>query len=197
MLKPDNMARKQRRSHSAAFKAEVALEAIKEERSLVDISKHFGVHTNLVSLWKKTLVKRASEIFDKERLADDPGIEELHARIVRLAMEKDILVQRAREHSLTRRKGMLNREHQVPILRQCIMLGISRSSAYYVPVPVSDRDRELMRLMEEIHLEDATLGSRGISGQLRMRGHDVGRFHVRTLMKKMGITAIRKKSPPG
>jgi putative transposase len=88
---------------------------------------------------------------------------------------------------------MINREDPLPITKQCHILEISRSSVYYMPAPVSDRDRELMRLIDEIHLEEPYLGSRGMKSALRMRGQKVGRIHVRTLMRKMGIEALYKK----
>ncbi len=50
-----------------------------------------------------------------------------------------------------------------------------------------------MRLIDEIHLEEPYLGSRGMKSALRIRGQKVGRIHVRTLMRKMGIEAIYKK----
>ena len=77
--------------------------------------------------------------------------------------------------------------------KQCHILKLSRSSVYYMPVPVSDKDRELMRLIDEIHLEEPYLGSRGMRNALRMRGYTIGRIHVRTLMRKMGIEALYRK----
>jgi putative transposase len=88
---------------------------------------------------------------------------------------------------------MIDKEYQLPITKQCKVLELSRSSVYYVPTPLSDADRELMRLIDEIHLEEPWLGSRGMKSALRIRGHKVGRIHVRTLMRKMGIEAIYKK----
>lgn len=88
---------------------------------------------------------------------------------------------------------MIDREHTLPITKQCKVLTLSRSSVYYKPVPVSDANRELMRLIDEIHLELPHLGSRGMKNELRDKGHTVGRIHVRTLMRKMGIEAIYKK----
>ena len=88
---------------------------------------------------------------------------------------------------------MIDKEHKLPITKQCKILEVSRSSIYYKPAPVKDKDRELMRLIDEIHLEEPYLGSRGIKGALRIRGYIAGRFHVRTLMRKMGIEAIYKK----
>jgi putative transposase len=73
------------------------------------------------------------------------------------------------------------------------MLKLSRSSLYYVPAPVNNNDRKLMRIIDEIHLEEPYLGSRGMRNILRMRGYTIGRIHVRTLMRKMGIEALYKK----
>jgi putative transposase len=88
---------------------------------------------------------------------------------------------------------MINRDDPLPITKQCRILELSRSSVYYMPAPLPDKDRELMRLIDEIHLEEPYLGSRGMKNALRIRGHKVGRIHVRTLMRKMGIEAIYKK----
>ena len=81
----------------------------------------------------------------------------------------------------------------MPLTRQCRLLNLSRSSIYYSPVPVSNRDRDLMRLMDEIHLEYPFMGSRGIKNELWNKSYKVGRSHIRTLMRKMGIEAIYKK----
>jgi len=88
---------------------------------------------------------------------------------------------------------MISREHPLPLTRQCRLLNLSRSGIYYAPVSVSDRDRDLMRLMDEIHLEYPFMGSRGIKNELWSKGYKVGRCHIRTLMRKMGIEAIYKK----
>jgi len=88
---------------------------------------------------------------------------------------------------------MINWEHRLPITRQCRLLNLCRSGIYYAPVSVSDKQRDLMRLIDEIHLEFPFLGSRGIRNELLNKGYKVGRSHIRTLMRKMGIEAIYKK----
>lgn len=88
---------------------------------------------------------------------------------------------------------MINREHLLPITKQCRLLNLCRSGIYYASVPVSDRNRDLMRLIDKIHLEYPFLGSRGIRNELFNKGYKVGRNHIRTLMRKMGIEAIYKK----
>jgi len=88
---------------------------------------------------------------------------------------------------------MIDRDHPLPLTRQSEILKLSRSSLYYEAVPVSDRDLELMRLIDEIHLKYPYMGSRSIRDQLEDRGHEIGRQHVSTLMKKMGIAAMYRK----
>jgi putative transposase len=88
---------------------------------------------------------------------------------------------------------MIDREHTLSLTRQSRILELSRSSLYYEAVPASDRDLELMRLIDEIHLKYPFMGSRSIRDQLQDMGHQVGRQHVSTLMNKMGISAMYQK----
>jgi len=88
---------------------------------------------------------------------------------------------------------MINRKDPLPIVKQCKILQISRSSAYYKSAPVSDEQTKLMRAIDEIHLEEPYLGSRKIASILKMRGLAAGRSRVRTLMRKMGVEALYKK----
>jgi putative transposase len=88
---------------------------------------------------------------------------------------------------------MIDPEHKLPLSRQSIIVGVSRSSLYYKAVPISERDLELMRLIDEIHLKYPFMGSRSIRDQLQEKGYQVGRQHASTLMKKMGISALYRK----
>lgn len=77
---------------------------------------------------------------------------------------------------------------------QCSLLGISRSSLYYQPVPVCQRDLALMRAIDEIHTEQPTFGSRTMARMVsRQTGIPVGRKHTRRLMREIGIEAIYPK----
>lgn len=88
---------------------------------------------------------------------------------------------------------MISPELPLSITRQCRLLEISRSSVYYRKAPVSDLDLVLMRQIDEIHLKYPFYGSRRIRNELEDRGYRVGRGHVVTLMRKMGIEAIYRK----
>jgi putative transposase len=85
---------------------------------------------------------------------------------------------------------MINRTHDLPVVRQCQLLGLSRSTAYYQPQPLSDADLALMRRIDELHLAHPFAGARMLRDLLRREGHTIGRKRVRTLMTRMGINAV-------
>lgn len=88
---------------------------------------------------------------------------------------------------------MIERGSEVPVSRQAELLELSRSSVYYTPRPLPERDLQLMRRLDELHLELPFFGSRKLTRELQKEGHDVGRRHVTTLMRRMGIEAIYRK----
>jgi len=88
---------------------------------------------------------------------------------------------------------MIDRTHELPVARQCLLLSLSRSTAYYKAREVSQSDLALMRRIDELHLEFPFAGSRMLRDMLRTEGHGIGRKHVTTLMKKMSIEALYRK----
>ena len=88
---------------------------------------------------------------------------------------------------------MIDREHDLPITRQAQALAISRSNVYYLPRPVSTADLAVMRRMDALHLDYPFAGSRMLRDLLASEGIAIGRRHVATLMKRMGIEAIYRK----
>ena len=88
---------------------------------------------------------------------------------------------------------MINPEHKLPIRRQAELLEISRSTVYYRPRPVSDADLMLMRRIDELHMNYPFAGSRMLRDMLSQQGLEVGRRHVRTLMRRMGIETLYRK----
>jgi len=88
---------------------------------------------------------------------------------------------------------MIDPEHDLPIKQQAEVLGISRSTVYYEPRPISEEDLWLMRRLDELHLNYPFAGSRMLRGLLWQQGLEVGRRHIKTLMRRMGIEAIYRK----
>ena len=82
---------------------------------------------------------------------------------------------------------------RLSVVRQCALLQLNRSSVYYRPVPESEGNLELMRLIDAQFLETPYYGSRQMTRHLRRLGHDVGRKRVRRLMATMGLRAIYQK----
>src|SRR5271167_4361626 len=88
---------------------------------------------------------------------------------------------------------MIDRQHKLSISKQAKALKISRGGVYYLPRPVSAADLAVMRRMDELHLELPFAGSRMLRDLLNAEGLVIGRQHVATLMKRMGIQAIYRR----
>ena len=91
---------------------------------------------------------------------------------------------------------MLDRTHALAVVRQCQLLKLARSTAYYQPRPVSETALTLMRRIDELHLQYLFAGARMLLDLLRHEGHAVGRRKVVTLMRRMGITAVYRCHGP-
>lgn len=88
---------------------------------------------------------------------------------------------------------MIDRGHDLPVVRQARLLGISRGSVYYLPRAISADDLALMRRIDELHLDYPFAGARMLRDLMAGEGIVVGRLHVSSLMKRMGIEAIYRK----
>ena len=88
---------------------------------------------------------------------------------------------------------MIDREHDLSITKQAEVLKISRGSVYYLPRPVSAADLAIMRHLDQLHLEFPFAGSRMLRGLLALQGCKIGRRHVKTLMRRMGIEALYRR----
>src|SRR5947209_6442374 len=99
----------------------------------------------------------------------------------------------AHQGGIAERKAMIDREHGLSITRQAEVLQISRGSVYYLPRPVPDADLAIMRRLDRLHLEFPFAGSRMLRGLLAAEGCKIGRRHVKTLMRRMGIEALYRR----
>jgi transposase len=88
---------KKRKQHAPAFKAKVALSALKNEETTAELAQRFGVHPTMISSWKKALVDGATDIFDKghkSRKQNEDQVDELYRHIGQLKVERDFLARK-------------------------------------------------------------------------------------------------------
>jgi len=192
----DTMTRRPRRNHSPAFKAKVALAAIRGEQTLVELSQQFDVHANQIKQWKDQLLEGATGVFGDEAKtepASNRRCQNAARQDRRIDTGERFFIRCARQGGIAGRKEMINRQHKLSVVRQAKLLGFSRGSVYYLPRPVSDGDLALMRRIDQLHVDYPFAGSRMLQGLLRGEGLEAGRLHIATLMKKMGIEAIYRR----
>jgi putative transposase len=88
---------------------------------------------------------------------------------------------------------MIDRDHELSVSKQAELVGIARSTVYYLPRPVSAEDLALMKQIDALHTEFPFAGARMLRRLLAINGSKVGRRHVKTLMRRMGIEAFYRK----
>ena len=87
-----HMSKRPRRNHAPAFKAKVALDALKGDQTIIELAERYQIHPNQITDWKKQLLEHAAEVFSKDRQTDQgPNVKDLHAKIGQLSMENDFL----------------------------------------------------------------------------------------------------------
>src|SRR3954470_2669592 len=104
--------------------------------------------------------------------------------------DQRFFIRRAQQSRPAERTAMIDRSHALPVTKQAQALGISPGRVYYLPRPVLAADLAIMRRMDELHLEFPFAGSRMLRDLLKQEGIDIGRRHVSTLMKRIGIEAL-------
>jgi len=142
-----------RKNYSASFKAKVALEAVKKEKTISQLSSKYGVHSNQINQWCKRLLEELPDIFSKKRQKKEKDTEELQAelyqQIGQLKVELDRL-KKSLNCSIDIKRQCIDPNHfLIPIARQCDFLELCRSAYYYQSCKEESYNPALMRLTDE------------------------------------------------
>jgi putative transposase len=184
------------------YKAKVALEAVKGQKTINELASEFGVHVSQINNWKKQLLEALPGVFNG-RQAQQEALQEA---------EKDRLYQQDREAagggrlaekksrtsdmSVDQKRQCIEPTHaELSINRQCDLIGLPRAS-YYRRNGCgleSEENLLLMRLIDEEYTRHPFYGSRKLRDYLRRQGYPVNRKRVRRLMKRMGLVSIAPK----
>lgn len=188
---------RKRKNHTAAFKAQVALAVVKNDRTANEVASQFGVHPTLVHAWKKQLLQGAEQVFGSGVKVGDGEAEarqaELYEQIGRLKMELEWLKKKL-PASAEAKRALVDVGHpQLSVRRQCELLDLNRSSLYYVAAAESADNLRLMRLLDEEYTRHPFLGSRRMTEWLVRQGEAVNRKRVQRLLRIMGLEAIYPK----
>ncbi len=90
-MKKKASGRRTRRTHTPAFKARVALAALREDKTLADLCNEFELHPTQIAEWKRLLLERAADVFGSGGTSPPVDLAPLHAKIGQLALENDFL----------------------------------------------------------------------------------------------------------
>lgn len=188
-----------KKERTAEFKKRIALEALKEQKTVREIATEYEVNPMQVCKWKKALYENATQLFESPNRKRDveKSMQEreakLHEKIGQLTVELDWMKKKLELSSDEKRLFIEPAHKKIPIYRQCKLIGLNRSTYYLEPKCETPENLKIMRLIDEEYTIHPFLGSRKLRLLLKEKGYIVNRKRIQRLMQKMGIEAIYPK----
>jgi putative transposase len=184
-----------RKRYTAAIKAKIVIELLKEEKTLTQLSSEYEVSTKQLTRWRNYALAEMPRLFEsnsgKIQETYDSKINELYAEIGRLTTQVNWLKKNlASTLSRTERLALIEQtESELTLKQQTDLLGVSRSGLYYQPVPPSAEEVAIKHRLDELYTRCPFYGSRKMAVLLRP-DWSVSRKRVQRYMREMGLTAV-------
>ncbi len=187
-----------RKHFTTLQKAQITLEILKEEKSVNQIASEYGVHPNVLYRWKKQALENLPKLFEDENKGErarqaehERQVNELYSEIGRLTTQLNWLKKNLATANRSERLAMIEPESsELSLKMQAELLGISRSSLYYFPLPPSPEEVAIKHRIDEIYTRWPFYGSRRITVVLNQEEIAVSRLTIQRFMREMGIAGI-------
>jgi hypothetical protein len=188
-----------RKRYTADFKAKVALDAIKGELTLAELSAKHGIHQTMIANWVEEEGHRGIEHrflgqSDSKWGSECGGSWKIARQDRSIGGGTEFFGESLRSMNVERRRQIIEpAKPGLSIARQCELVSISRSGFYYQPGGESPFNLTLMHLIDEAFTQWPFYGTRQMARHLRRQGYNIGRNRVCRLIRKMGVAAIYQK----
>jgi len=192
------MARKKGQTYTPEQKAKVVLELLKEEKTISQLATQYKITPKTIQNWKKHFLENASKAFEDNGTSSKEELDTLKKEndalaktLGRTTIERDWAVGKLKSLDLSSKKDLVDSKlTTLSLTRQTALIGISRATHYYKPVPFSDTNLKILNRIDEIYTDNPEYGHRMIHQHLLEDGYTIGNNRVLKYMGMMGIRAL-------
>lgn len=193
-----------KRTYTSAFKTKIVLEALREDKSIAELSVKYNITPKNIHNWKATFLSNAEIAMEPSKCVAEykQAAKELNQQVAdyakkvgELTMEKEFLEGKLRSLALSDRKPMIDAKHNLPINKQAELLSIARSTIYYKPVENTYK-KSVLEKLKKIHDEIPCYGYIKAHRQLLEDGYSISENTVHKYRKALGIKAILAVKQP-
>ena len=193
-----------KRTYTSAFKTKIVLEALREEKSIAELSVKYNITPKNIHNWKATFLSNAEIAMEPSKCVAEykQAAKELNQQVAdyakkvgELTMEKEFLEGKLKSLALFDRKLMIDAKHILPINKQAELLSIARSTIYYKPVENTYK-KSVLEQLKKIHDEIPCYGYIKAHRQLLEDGYSISENTVHKYRQELGIKAILAVKKP-
>ena len=193
-----------KRTYTSAFKTKIVLEALREDKSIAELSVKYNITPKNIHNWKATFLSNAEIAMEPSKCISEykeaakelnKQVAEYAKKVGELTMEKEFLEGKLKSLALSDRKRMIDAKHALPISKQAELLSVARSTVYYKPVENTYK-KSVLEKLKKIHNEIPCYGYIKAHRQLLEDGYAISENTVHKYRQALGIKAILAVKKP-